>query len=176
MWLSINKARSSLTSFNVTNHKFLGESWILVQSVTPSDVKQETTQAMLDTTTETKMISSTPLITLTTLSDNITNEITSADEETSTEKIRETTLEPSSSEEIEDSSEYIAVTGSSSEYPSESDEEEETTTESLETDTDNSNLTTLVSSGNVHTNHLLIYLITVECLSLPCEQSISCHD
>lgn len=135
-----------------------------MQSVTPSDVKDETTQAQLDTTTETKSISSTPLITLTTLSDNITNEITEGDEELSTEGIRETTFEPTSSEETEDSSEYIGVTGSSSEYPLESEEEEEETTttmmDSPEANSANTNLTlsTLTPSGNVHTSHLLIFI------------------
>lgn len=120
-----------------------------MQSVTPSDVKETT----LETTTEVKTFSSTPLITLTTLSDNITNEITAGDEESSTEKIRETTLEPTSSEEMEDSSEYIGVTGSSSEYPLESEEgDEDTTTDSLEADFANANLTlsTLTPPGNVH--------------------------
>ena len=121
-----------LCVINATNHKFSGDSWILVASVTPSDVKAST-QLTLNTTLETKIISSTPLITLSTTSDNITNEVEHSEETAATDKISETTLEPTSSEEQEDSSEYIGVTGSSSEYPFESEEDETTTIEPDET-------------------------------------------
>jgi len=122
----------------------------LVPSVTPSDASAST-QSPLDTSTtlETRIISSTPLITLTTLSDNITNEITPVEEVAeSTEKIRITTLEPDSSEEVDDSSEEIVgVTDVSSEEPTESDEDE-TTTEPGEAEPLNLTSSTLIQSGN----------------------------
>lgn len=127
-------------------------------SVTPSDVKASTTL-------ETKIISSTPLITHSTPSDNITNEVELSEETSSTDKILETTLEPTSSEELEDSSEYIGVTGSSSEYPFESEEDESTTLENVEPDATNANLTSpiLTQPGNI-SHSLLIPLMFVECL------------
>lgn len=136
-------------TLNVTNNKFSGDSWILVPSVTPSDT-ETSTQSSLDTTFDTKTVSAAPLITLSTLSDNITNEITSGEEAEveSTEKIRETTLVPTSSEEEqEDSSEYVGVTGASAEETAESDEDETTTT-SAETETINFNLTSSTALGN----------------------------
>lgn len=86
-----------------------------------------------------------------------------------TEKILETTLEPTSSEEVDNSDEYIAVTGSSSEYPTESeeDEEDQTTIEPVdvaETEPTNINLTssTITQFGN-NTTHKLIALMLVSC-------------
>jgi hypothetical protein len=125
---------------------------VLVPSVTPDDVKETTTtttQAPLDTTLETRTASAEPLITPQTVSDSLTNEIT-PEGEMSTERLRETTLEPENSAEVEEedsSDEYIGVTGSSEE-PAES-EEDETTTEALEpVATNNQTSTTLTTAGN----------------------------
>lgn len=139
-------------SNNVTNHTFPGESWVLVPSVTPSEAKTST-QSSVDTTQTENKLASTPLIPLATLSDNVTSEIV-LEETFSTEKFRETTFEPMSSEEQEDSSEYIGVTGTSSEDPFES-EEDGTTTDNLETETININLTSsnLTLIGNDSNNH-----------------------
>lgn len=134
---------------NATNRKISGDSWILVPSVTPSDVKAST-ELTQNTTLETKIISSTPLITLSATSDNITNEVELDEETAATDKIIETTFEPTSSEEQEDSSEYIGVTGSSSEYPFDSEEDEATTIDNVEPDVTNVNITSpiLTQPGN----------------------------
>lgn len=55
-----------------------------------------------DTTLETKIIATTPSIALSILSDNLTIEVTSSEENVSTEIFRETTLNPSSNEESEE--------------------------------------------------------------------------
>lgn len=142
----------------VTNHTFAGDSWILVPSVTPSEVKTST-QSALNTTLEIKVAPT--QATLPMLPENITNEITLSGEMPATEKISETTLEPSSSEEVDDSSdELVAVTGSSSEYPTESEEEEEDQTtiepaDVAETEPTNINLTssTITQFGNKHNSY-----------------------
>jgi hypothetical protein len=133
---------------------FSGESWVLVPSVTPDEAKTST-----PSTVEPKIESTTPSLTLSTLSENITNEVTSSEEISPTEKIRETTIEPTSSEEEEEegegeeesSAEYIGVNTSTES------EEDETTTETSETESINVNLTssTLTQFGN-HTNQSLI--------------------
>lgn len=118
-------------------------------SVSPSEAKT-TTQSSLDTTFDTKTVPATPLITLSTLSDNITNEITLGEEEMTTDKYKETTLQPTSSEETEDSSEFIGVTGTSSEETLESEEEEEAATTVADIEPINFNLTSSTSPGNTH--------------------------
>lgn len=144
----------------VTNHAFTGDSWVLVPSVTPNETKTST-QSTLDTTIESKVAPSTVFTTLPSLSENITNEnIMEEEEMPQTEKVFETTLEPTSSEEVDNSDEYIAVTGSSSEYPTESeeDEEDQTTMEPAdvaETEPTNINLTssTITQFGNTQLIH-----------------------
>lgn len=75
----------------------------------------------------------------------------SGEEELSTDKYRETTLQPTSSEELEDSSEYIGVTGTSSEDILESEEEEEAATTTVaDIEPINFNLTSSTSPGNTH--------------------------
>jgi hypothetical protein len=134
-----------------TNNKLPGESWVLVASVTPDEAKLTTTQTPPETTLETRVASSEPLITTQTVFNNMTNEITTGEGEVSTEKLRETTPDPDSSEEEEDSSEYIGVTGSSSEEPTESDEDEATTTEPIEIDSPNNKTSTSTSSESTLT-------------------------
>lgn len=75
----------------------------------------------------------------------------SGEEDLSTDKYRETTLQPTSSEELEDSSEYIGVTGTSSEDILESEEEEEAATTTVaDIEPINFNLTSSTSPGNTH--------------------------
>jgi hypothetical protein len=144
-----------------------------VPSVTPSEAKTST-QSSIDTTLETKIVSTTPqlalsttpLLALSTLSENLTIEVTSSEENVSTEKFRETTLNPSSIEESEeetitigeDNEDIISFPGNSSEEL-ESGEEETTegmlTTEFSETmEPFNVNLTTS-KLGNNNINSLL---------------------
>lgn len=77
----------------------------------------------------------------------------SGEEEKSTDKYQETTLEPTSSEETEGSSEYIGVTGTSSEEMLGSEEEDETTTTVADIEPINFNLTSSASPGNTHSLH-----------------------
>jgi hypothetical protein len=125
---------------------------VLVPSVTPDEAKATTTQAPADTTPETRTASAEPLITPQTVSDDLTNEIT-PEGEVSTERLRETTLDPSTSEEVVDeedaSDEYVGVTGSSEE------EEDESTTEPPEPFSPNNQTSTssespLTTAGNSH--------------------------
>lgn len=135
-----------------TNNKLSGDSWILVPSVSPSEATT-TTQSSLDTTHDTKTVSVTALMTFPTLSDNITNEIVSGEEVMTTDKYQETTLEPTSSEEMDGSSEYIGVTGTSSEEILGSEEEGEASTTVADIKPININLTSSASPGNTHSIH-----------------------
>jgi hypothetical protein len=156
---------TSRSSSNIINNLLLikkvsgsAESWVLVPSVTPEEVKTST-QVSVDTTLESKVITTTlgtKVVTLTppvvhsTLSENLTIEVTSSEEDLSTEKIEETTLNQNSVE--EQSEEQIKVgedpeteiPENSSEEIEESEEEatERMTTEYPETtETLNVNLT-----------------------------------
>lgn len=135
-------------------------------SVTPDEFKTST-QSSVDTTLESKFVSSTPLIALSTLSDNLTIEVTSS-EEVSTDRLRETTLNPSSNEEsgeevtdpeIVPTISYPEENNSSEEVGSGEEEEEATerfTTEYFETEEPfNVNLTTSQLGNKKIINSLL---------------------
>jgi hypothetical protein len=142
-----------------------------VPSVTPSEYKASTPSSV-DTTLESKITATTPLIALSTLSENLTMEVTSSEEIESTEKFRITTLNPSSDEELgeqitvgEDIDDIDDITTEFPETSSEeidSDEDETTdriTTEYPETvEPFNVNLTTS-QLGNNKINSLLNYII-----------------
>lgn len=111
----------------------------------------------MDTTQES--ITTTPSIALSTLSENLTIEVTSSEENVSTEKFRETTLNPSSNEESgeqitvgEEIDETISEPAGNSSEEVESGEEETTekmTTEYFETmEPLNVNLTTSQLGNN----------------------------
>jgi hypothetical protein len=101
----------------VTNHDILGDAWVLVPSITPSDVKPLTPPT---TEVEMKITEMPPRLNLTQLFENITivdEETTSSEED---EKVRETTMSA------------IAIEEQEVEEENEEEEEEETITSSEE--------------------------------------------